>query len=188
MDLYLVRHTNVAIGPGICYGQSDIDVADTFDEESRQVRSKLPVSAEDAVFYSSPMKRCHRLAVKLAPKKVYFDERLKELDFGEWELKKWDEIKATELQKWMDDFVHVPCPGGESYMELSERVLQWREELIGQPHESVVVITHAGVIRCLLSHLLEIPYRNSFRLVLGKGSITAVSIHDRSCSVKYINR
>lgn len=188
MDTYLIRHTRINVESGICYGQSDVDLCSSFPEESKKVLSKLPVSVEDSVIYSSPLRRCYKLAKELTDEKVQCDDRLKELDFGDWELEKWEEIETEKLQEWMDDFVNVNCPGGESYLELTERVTEWWEETIKKDHEPVVVITHAGVIRSLLSYVLEIPYKNSFRLIIDPGSISAISVSGRRYSVKYINR
>jgi alpha-ribazole phosphatase len=188
MDVYLIRHTSIDVKPGVCYGQSDIDVSASFPEDSTDVRSKLPASAVDAVFFSSPLKRCRKLASELTSKEVHLDDRLQELDFGKWEGQKWDDIESDRLKEWMDDFVNVACPGGESYREMNERVIEWWDELIEKDFETVIVVTHAGVIRSLLSHVLGISYSNGFRLVLDWGHISAISVDDQEYSVKFVNR
>lgn len=188
MDIYLIRHTAINVEPGTCYGQADIDLSESFAEDKEEVRSKLPAFSEAPVYYSSPLKRCRKLASALTAEKVHIDERLKELDFGEWEGQKWDEIDSDRLHEWMEDFVNGSCPGGESYLELNERVVDWWEELTGEDHVSVVVVTHAGVIRSLLAHVLEIPYSNSFRLTIDRGHISAISVNDQNLIVKFINR
>lgn len=65
--LYLVRHTSVAIGKGICYGQTDVDVAEDFERVSGLIKEKLSGLNFDRI-YSSPLKRCYRLAKVLAQK------------------------------------------------------------------------------------------------------------------------
>jgi alpha-ribazole phosphatase len=176
------------VDPDICYGQLDIDLSDRFPEESKEVLDKLPVSVEDSVVYSSPLSRCRKLASELTTGNIYFDDRLKELDFGEWEGKKWDDIDSERLQEWMTDFVNVSCPGGESYLELTERVLDWWDELLERRDEYVIVITHAGVMRCLLAHVLEMPFSKSFRIVIDRGNLAAISVNDQRYTVKFINR
>jgi alpha-ribazole phosphatase len=163
-------------------------VSDSFPRESREVASKLPVSSDNAVFYSSPLRRCRKLATDLTDGTIHFDDRLKELDFGEWELQRWDEIDSGELEKWMKDFVNVRCPGGESFLELRDRVTDWWNELNEEDYEAVVVVTHAGVIRCLLCHVLEMPFSNGFRLTIEHGNMAAVSVSDNRYEVKFINR
>lgn len=188
MDIYLIRHTSIAAEPGACYGQSNVDLSGRFPEEKNHIQKRLPLSGEDAVYYSSPLKRCRILASALASGTVHLDERLQELDFGEWEGQKWDQISPESLREWMNDFVNTACPGGECYRELIERATEWWEEVIEKNDKTVVVVTHAGVIRCLLSYVLDIPYSNSFRLAIEPGSVSAVAVNDRSYTVEFINR
>lgn len=41
MEVFLIRHTKTAVIPGTCYGNSDVDVADSFPEEAEKVRGRL---------------------------------------------------------------------------------------------------------------------------------------------------
>ena len=87
MEVYLIRHTTPLVGKGICYGQSDLELAPGFETEWYAIQSSLPSEIE-AVF-SSPLSRCRQLANLLsahyqAP--LQFDARLKELNFGRMEL------------------------------------------------------------------------------------------------------
>src|SRR5437762_3331893 len=118
MDLYLIRHTEVNISPGICYGQSDLEVLERpLNQTLERLLNFLP---ENSTVYSSPLKRCAILARKITDQALY-DSRLMEMNFGKWELKEWNEIAATELTPWMEDFVHVTVPGGESFKGLNDR-------------------------------------------------------------------
>lgn len=188
MEVYLIRHTTPGIDRGICYGQSDIGVADTFPEEVVHVKVKLPGILNEAQVYSSPSKRCLLLAKELSAAKPIQDKRLKELDFGEWELRKWEDVNHNSLNDWMESFIETPCPDGESYRMLQKRVLDFWKELPGKGYSHVMVVTHGGVIRCLLSYVLDIPLKNSFRLNIDYGSISVVSINGNDSSVQYINR
>ena len=62
MEVFLIRHTKTAVIPGTCYGNSDVDVADSFPEEAEKVRGRLKGERFDAV-YSSPL----NYAVKKMP-------------------------------------------------------------------------------------------------------------------------
>ena len=61
--LYLIRHTTPRIASGLCYGQLDIDVADSFEEEARNVLRYLPPLE---LIIASPLQRTYRLAEHLA--------------------------------------------------------------------------------------------------------------------------
>lgn len=188
MDVYLIRHTSLAILSGICYGQSDVEPADSFSDEVQTLRSNLPKDIEHFTTYSSPSNRCLRLARELVAGDIITDDRLLELNFGDWELQQWDDIPSARLERWMENFVAEPCPNGESYEDLFERVMDFWKELQNTQDHNVVLITHGGVIRCLLSHVLNIPLESSFRLEIGLGSVSAVSLNHGRPKVRYINR
>lgn len=183
----MIRHTEIDVEPGICYGQSDIDVSDSFREDCELVRSKLFALAEPTVFFSSPLKRCRKLSEELTSGEIHFDPRLKELDFGDWELKKWDEIPADQLERWSKD-ISVSCPGGESYLDLNNRVREWWEELMQTDYESVAVVTHAGVIRSIFSQVLEVSFEKCSTLVVDWGHISGVSVDNTGCRIPFVNR
>ena len=58
MEIYLVRHTKVAVAPNICYGQSDVALAESFFEEAEIILRKLS-NPKNFVCYSSPDPPCH---------------------------------------------------------------------------------------------------------------------------------
>jgi alpha-ribazole phosphatase len=173
MEIYLIRHTapHPGFSSGICYGQSDIPLAESFLSDTATLLAQLPIDA-DAV-YSSPLSRCVSLAqVILSRSTPIFDERLKEMNFGEWEMKRWDNISPNLINDWSGNLAHFKIPGGESLADLDARVGKFMEELTAQPHEKVVIITHAGVVRVIVGRILEMPLKNLFRLSCDFGSVT----------------
>ncbi len=152
MKIYAIRHTRVKVDPGICYGQTDVAVSDSFEHEKSGCKQEL----EDVFFdkvYSSPLFRCKVLAESLFPEKqIFYDARLKELNFGEWEMKSWEDIYADPYGKiWMDNYQTLPTLGGESYPEMVQRIGEFLEELKEKNLEQVAIVAHAGVIRILKS-------------------------------------
>ncbi|MEI6950327.1 alpha-ribazole phosphatase [Paraflavisolibacter sp. H34] len=168
MEIYLIRHTTPDIAPGMVYGRSDVPLAATFADELLCVRQRLPHPV-DAV-YSSPSGRCRRLAHALR-EDYNVDERLYEVDFGNWEGKTWAEICPEELNPWMEDFVHQCPPGGESLLQMHGRVLSFWEELQQQRHQRVAVVTHGGVIRLLLAARDNIPLSGMFDIEAPYGGV-----------------
>ncbi|GAC1438156.1 MAG: alpha-ribazole phosphatase [Sediminibacterium sp.] len=160
MEIYLIRHTTPAIAKGICYGQSDLDVTATFAAEAERTRVHLPVNIQ--TIYSSPLQRCRKLAEALFPQhQIQLHEDLKELHCGHWEMQPWDAIPKTEMQPWMEDFVNVPVPGGESYTQLHQRVINCLQ-LICQEAGPVAIVAHGGVLRSIASHITNTPLKVSF--------------------------
>ncbi len=188
MEIYLIRHTSVAVEKSVCYGQSDIALADTFQTELKNIQNKLAIN-NDCVIYSSPLNRCLQLASAVSPPiQPIIDARLMELNFGEWELKKWEEINKQELDFWMNDFVNIPCTGGESYKELYQRSSEFFNQCITKPHQQVLIISHGGVIRSILSLILQIPLVKSFSLQIDYGKISKINVLSKeNIVIEYIN-
>jgi alpha-ribazole phosphatase len=170
MDIYLIRHTKPDISKGICYGQSDIGLATNFNEESSLVVSKIPNPTACKV-YTSPLKRCKQLALKINPI-VIEDAKLMELNFGDWELQAWDDIPREDTMPWMTNFVNVATPHGESYIALYHRVWEYISYLTTlQTEQPIIVVTHAGPIRAILSKVLKINLKDSFNIPVNYGDI-----------------
>lgn len=160
MEIYLIRHTTPDIPKGICYGQSDLSVAETFEEEMSNIIRYLPDNIQNV--YSSPLERCSKLAKALFPKHaIQLKKELQELDFGLWEMQRWNDIPQLEIQPWMEDFVNVQVPGGESYLQLYERVIYCFDWITSQATPAVI-ITHGGVLRSILSFITHTPLKESF--------------------------
>lgn len=179
MVVHLLRHTVPEIEKGICYGQADVGLANSFAKELATIQSKvndLPIDG----FFSSPLQRCAILAQALctSEKQVHYDKRLMELDFGQWELKKWDEISpSNEAKKWFADYVNESCPGGESYQDLLQRVKEFLTYIktfatLNEP----LVVTHAGVIRAFLSIINKSSLDASLKINIEFGQLISLKI------------
>ncbi|MGZ8947133.1 MAG: alpha-ribazole phosphatase [Methylococcaceae bacterium] len=189
MDIYLIRHTKTDTFKGLCYGQSDVALANSFFEEAHQLQQKLPKLKANSLLFSSPLTRCVKLAEKLS-ECVKTDARLLELDFGDWENRCFDDIDVEVLQQWTADFVHVAPPNGESFVDLCQRVGDfWQDVVHGMPTttEQILIITHAGVIRALLAHILKLPPANAFQFRVDVGSVHKLQHLDNYTYINYIN-
>lgn len=167
MEIYLVRHTITTADKTICYGQADVPVdTSQFKISYPAISKKLPEKV-DAV-YSSPLIRCSILAQQLVKEKytslsVTYDNRLRELNFGDWEMKKWNDINKEELDKWMQKFTTEKVPDGESNADLHERVVYFWNEII-QQNKNCCIINHAGVMRSILSVINDSALDEAFTL------------------------
>ena len=101
--------------------------------------------------YCSPLTRCRRLAEDLFPREtIVFDRRLMELNFGKWEMQKWDDMDQTaEAKAWFDNFVGVRTPGGESFQDQINRTAEFLDELNRHSFQRVAIVAHGGILRAL---------------------------------------
>lgn len=172
MKLILQRHTSVDSPTGLCYGQLDVPLASTFVEEKALVLDNLSGHPFDLI-YSSPLQRCRLLAESISGKtqEVIYDPRLKELHFGDWEGKSWNDIDQTaEAQRWFADYVNEVCPNGESFVHLIKRCRDFIEELKTRSDQhTVLIVCHAGTIRAFQTILTEMDPMTAFNIPMTYG-------------------
>lgn len=169
MHISVLRHTAVAVERGICYGRSDVPLADSFPEELGAIRKRLP-DVSYAGVYTSPSTRCAQLARELSSD-IIIDPRLAELDFGEWEMKPWDTITGPAAERWFADYYKNPAPGGESMKEMVARISAFLASIQSEAPEHVLVVTHSGVIRVFYYLLQHYVFDQLFSLDIGFGSL-----------------
>jgi alpha-ribazole phosphatase len=143
MKLILVRHPQPLVAPGVCYGSTDLAIAPGQLEQTLaalQLPAGLPV-------YSSPLRRCAELAACLDTAPIY-DSRLAEMHFGTWEMQPWDAVPRAAIDAWAADMVHYRPGGGESVLQMAERIAAFHADLQRQ-HPAAIIICHAGTMRLL---------------------------------------
>ncbi|MDR2219367.1 MAG: alpha-ribazole phosphatase [Methylobacillus sp.] len=188
MELYLVRHTAPAVASGICYGHAEVDLHENAATEFEIVRGKF-ADLVPAAFYTSPLLRCRRLAAALSWGDARQDDRLKEMHFGEWELQRWDAIPREIFDHWATHFVEHAPPGGESFRELYARATGFFADAAEQhPDATVVAVTHAGVIRALLAHALNLSLQHAPGFRLDFGGVTKLVADGTHINVAFVNR
>jgi alpha-ribazole phosphatase len=188
MDVYLIRHTKTATEPGLCYGRTEVALSGSFAEDACNLITKLPEITRDTTIIASPLSRCTSLA-ELLGQPFKTDERLLEVDFGAWENRRFDQLDQIQVKHWADNFVTVSPPGGENFKELCDRVGRfWEELLANQQAGQVLIITHAGVIRALLAHVLQLPPANAFKFRVDAGSLHKLECVDDYTYIRYLNR
>jgi len=166
MEIYVSRHTKVDVLDNICYGQSDVPLLNSFETEVLALQKKIPLTFDRVI--SSPLSRCRLLAEQFSEAPL-LEKDLLEMNFGDWELQSWNSIDPTALQIWMNDFVNNKTPNGENMLELYQRVTQFMDHLRTERYQRVLLVAHAGVIRCLWAYLLGIPLQNAFKIAVKYG-------------------
>ena len=152
MDLYLIRHPRPAVAAGVCYGQSDVGLAESPEPAAVRLQALLP---ESRCVYSSPLQRARRLAEALG--EVRLDPRLMEIDFGAWEMCRYDDLREG-VAAWAADPLGHAAPGGESVHSMAARVHAALADIRAR-HGSgnVVVVAHGGPLRAIAGLSMVAP-------------------------------
>ena len=109
------------------------------------------------------------------------------MHFGEWDGQTWSEIEqkdATRFRRWMDDWVTVAPPSGESATDLAARAAAWLTETLAASDsaECIIVVSHAGWIRAALMHLLRRDLARMFDIAVEHARATIVDCRIRDAS------
>ncbi|MDQ8020612.1 MAG: alpha-ribazole phosphatase family protein [Moraxellaceae bacterium] len=167
--LQFVRHPPTVPPVGVCYGRSDVALADDVNAHAERLRPSLHPGTR---ILSSPLSRCRQLAEAIGPHAC--DDRLMEIDFGDWELLRFDAIGRDALDTWAADPLHFRPPGGESVSDMSKRVIAALQDALHVGSGPLLIVTHGGPLRASLGHLLTlsagawtqlpVPYATLIRL------------------------
>ena len=168
MQVFLIRHPRPLIEPGLCYGRLDVDCEDPLPIAAR-LKSCLPAGTP---VVASPLRRARRLAEALDPQ-ARTDARLSEINFGDWEGRAWDSIERDALDAWAADMLNFIPPGGESPGQLQQRAIDFVSTL---DLPSVVLVSHAGVIRSLLGYWRGLTIKEWTQIPCDFGSLTTIDV------------
>lgn len=184
--IYLIRHTKVALDRGYFYGRSDVALADSFADEASRIKGLLP-RREAMPVWSSPLSRCRLLAEELFPA-FELDDRLLELDFGDWEMKAFSEVPDAAREHYLSNFDRVSPPNGERFLDLQARAVHLLDDVLEKELPEAAIVAHSGVIRSLLCHVMDVPLSRLYRFDVDYGSVSTLVRDSKSLRVHRVNQ
>jgi len=172
VQLYLIRHPTPLVATGICYGRTDLALAEDVAQSAARILPQLPA---DLPLFTSPLQRCRRLAEALHPA-PRSDPRLQEMNFGAWEMTPWSAIQREALDGWAADPLGYAPPRGESAGELQRRVHDFVAEARESGIERATLVTHAGVMKVIVGHAQGLSARKWMSLSFEYESVVSVEL------------
>jgi alpha-ribazole phosphatase len=178
---------------GRCYGRLDIGLSEA---GRRQISEKVKLlgSLHAHALYASPLQRAAESAViageslRLQPEIV---PALAELDFGVFEGMPYQDIERLypeEYKMWMKHPTRVAFPGGESFSEMAQRVLQFASALPEKhQNQAVVIVAHGGVNRIILANALSMPNEMIFRVDQRYAGLSVIDYFQEHPVVRIMN-
>ena len=182
MTIYLIRHGRTAANEKHLYcGSSDLPLS----ESGMAALEKKHYEIHADRFLTSGMKRTEqtlRLLFGDVPHET--DARFREVDFGDFELRSYEELKENpHYQAWITgDNERNDPPNGESGEQMTARVLEAYRELENRG-ESCVLIAHGGVIAAIMASLFPDEGKNRYQWQPKPGEGYALS----GGSYRYLN-
>lgn len=194
MRLLLLRHgETVWNAEGRFQGQTDVALS---LRGERQAAALARVMAEEAVdvLYASDLQRAWHTALILAEAlgvPLHKEARLREMAFGRWEGLTYTELQhrdAAWLAAWQADPSRTAPPGGETLLQIRERVNAALETMLATAQaRSVAIVAHSGPLRVLLCLALGFDVRSYWRFVLAPASLSELQVSDAGAVLMRLN-
>jgi broad specificity phosphatase PhoE len=179
-----VRHAPVVANKGCCYGQTDFACVTDDAPAFRRLAGMLP---REAVWVVSNLQRTHQTAAAIVAAglpgpaafpgpDVRVEPDLAEQHFGEWQGQTYARLAETRAEEY-HRFWFAPAreraPGGESFVDLTERVHavidRLNREFAGR---TIIAVTHGGTIRAAISRALDLSPETALAFTIDNISVT----------------
>ena len=193
-NIYLVRHGETsATEKGRICGHSDIGLTEEGLDQAELMAAWFYDIPIDSIF-SSPLLRAVQTAdaiAKAVQRPTYYKHSgLVEKKEGDWEGKTYWQIRDENpklWEKWSKDSINIAAPNGESVKDFVARIGRALDDILNnyETGHRIVLTTHAGVIKAIIMHTLNIPVENFFRIDIPVASISRVDWSDSYATLKF---
>lgn len=187
-ELYLVRHGPTHAKTMVGWSDLPADLSDT--DALARLADYLP---EDGIVISSDLQRCVATAdaIQAGRSRLPHDPQLREIHFGDWELKNFKEIEAEDpvlSRAYWENPGDVRPPNGESWNEVCARVDPAIDRLI-EAHKGgkLIVVVHFGVILTQVQRGERLTPEEAFSHRIDNLSVTSFKISETGWETLGIN-
>ncbi len=192
--IYLVRHGKPDLPDEEMrfLGWTDLPLSAEGRRQAASAARSLSRLAFDRVVHSGLRRARETAEIIAVGRDAPFEElsALREISFGEWELRSIREFARNDPELFAErgrDFAGFRPPGGESFIDLRDRVMPAFSELLERESGDLLVVAHAGVIKTILFTLLDIPWQKLFSLRVDYCGIQLISRMDGYLAIERLN-
>lgn len=156
----------------------------------QQLRSSTNKKQNWQHIISSPLKRCSEFAEELAQSSelpLTTEPEFKEISFGLWEGKTADQLldsEAENIKRYWNDPVNETPPQGENLLGFEKRIINaWKKIISEFQGKHILLLSHAGVMRIIICHILGMPLTDMFKLDIGLAKASRIQVEhvDEKC-------
>jgi probable phosphoglycerate mutase len=189
---YLIRHGSTDVAGHILTGRS---AGVHLNEQGRKQILGLPERFKNVplqAIYATPLERTQETAEPLAQAfglTVQIAHEMTEVDYGEWTGRKVDDFRDDPLwHRYVSSRSFVTIPGGESVLQIQERVVRFMGALHRtQPEAHVALVSHGDPIKTAVCFYMGLPLDLFFRFAITPSSVTVVRVTDADACVVTLN-
>lgn len=190
-----MRHAEVEVRyHKIFGGKIDMDLSPRGHEQAAALAKFLANKKMDAI-YASPMKRVQQTLAPVlknpgTPEQTILPD-LREVDFGDWTGMNWEQVCAKFnllTHEWLDHIERGVAPNGESGPQFRKRIEPCIKKIISENSSRTVgVFCHGGVIRMILSVLLQLPLPRTNMFEVEYASVTQIALTPKHAEIELLN-
>ncbi len=193
MKLFLARHGQTGEQYKNRYvGSTDVPISESGFVQVGQLAERLS-SHSISLCYCSPLLRCRQTAEVLKGQincDIVIEHGLAEVDFGRWELATFAEIcerDPDKVDQWSTNVLDFTFPDGENSQNFYNRVLSQVEMIAGCGEDSVLVVSHGGVIRAMICILLGLSFENYILFNVKPATFVELDVFGESAVLSGLN-
>ena len=190
--ILLVRHAqHVEFGEVLSGRRRDVALSPQGLEQAAIVSDLLGTLPLAAV-YSSPRERAWYTAREIAEPhelKVTAEDRLDEIDFGEWTGLSFAQLEGDAAwSAWNEERGTARPPGGESMAEATARAFSFLVEAAGEhAGATILMVSHCDIIRGVIAQCLGLPLDNLLRFDIDPASVSRLAVGNWGTRVMSMN-
>ncbi|MDZ4180467.1 MAG: histidine phosphatase family protein [Coriobacteriia bacterium] len=180
-DIVLVRHPETSANvEGRYVGRGDASLTPRGIEQIPLLVAAIQTFDPEAI-HTSPLARTRTVADTAAallgvPEVV--DDRLTELDFGLAEGLTFEETRSRGITFEFKSEDRPVAPEGESRLDIMRRTAEVLDEIVAGERARVAIVTHGGVFRSALVHLLGLPLSAIWAFDIRNGCTAEVRVRE----------
>ncbi len=191
--LLLIRHASTDwVGRGLAGRMPGVGLSTQGRREALELAEQLRELSLEAI-YASPLERTQATAEALARGRDLPIQALPgiiEVDFGDWTGQSLEDLRSDPLWARVQTAPsRMRFPGGESPLEVQARAVEAVETLLQRhPAGRVAVVSHADVIKLLLTAYAGAPLDAFQRFDVAPASVSAIAFGAAGPVLRLVNQ
>lgn len=183
-QITLIRHGALESDLDGCYvGHLDVPLSNKGQSQARKLAERLTDQPIDTIWCSPSLRAQQTVApiTERLARSCTIKVQLNEVNFGRWEGLTFKEICSTDpdlVDQWATFFDDFCFPEGESQHDFQHRITEIAEQIHNHSGH-LALVTHGGVIRALLCHLLGFEKHDYLKFEISRGSFATLTIQDQ---------